>query len=223
MDKDFWHERWEKGETAFHGNAVNPLLVKHFDELSLAKGSRVFLPLCGKTLDIAWLLANGYAVAGVELSKIAIEQLFAELKVNPAITQLDRLERYRAPNLDVYVGDFFDLSREQLGRVDAIYDRAALVALPEATRRLYTARMMEITGKAPQLLISYEYDQSAMDGPPFSVSSDEVKQHYRGTYDLSTLGIFDVRGGLKGICAAKESVWLLKNAPYPRLRPDLSR
>jgi len=129
MDKDFWHQRWEEREIAFHEKAVNPLLTKFFSRLSLPKGSRVFLPLCGKTLDIAWLLANGYPVVGIELSKTAIEQLFAELKVNPAISQFGLLEHYRALNIDVFAGDFFDLSRDGLGGVGAIYDRAALVAM----------------------------------------------------------------------------------------------
>jgi len=216
MDQNFWHERWEQGKIAFHEKAVNPLLVKHFAELSLARGRRVFLPLCGKTLDIAWLLAKGYAVAGVELSKIAIEQLFAELKVNPAITQAGRLKHYRALNLDVFVGDFFDLSREPLGRVDAVYDRGALVALPEASRPHYAAHLMDLTNNAPQLLIGYEYQQSLMDGPPFSISHEEVERHYGASFDLTLLASVDVQGGLKGMCAAKESVWLLKNASYLR-------
>jgi thiopurine S-methyltransferase len=216
MDKAFWHGRWEQGKIAFHENVVNPLLVKHFDELSLARRGRVFLPLCGKTLDIGWLLARGYAVVGVELSNIAIEQLFAELKVDPAISQAGRLKHYRSLNLDVLVGDFFDLSREQLGRVDAIYDRAALVALPEATRPRYAAHLMEITGKAQQLLISYEYDRSAMEGPPFSISNQEVERHYGANFVLTLLASADVRGGLKGMCAAKESVWRLASASSTR-------
>ena len=88
MDPSFWRQRWEKNEIAFHESKANPLLVKHFTELSLAKGSRVFVPLCGKTLDISWLLSNGYRVAGAELSQIAIEQLFMELGCNQKYQQL---------------------------------------------------------------------------------------------------------------------------------------
>ena len=210
MDQNFWHERWEQGKIAFHEKAVNPLLVKHFDELALARGGRVFLPLCGKTLDIAWLLAKGCRVVGAELSKLAIEQLFAELNVKPVMVRAGKLEHYRALNLDVFVGDFFDLSREPLGRVDAVYDRGALVALPEATRPHYAAHLMDITNNAPQLLIGYEYQQSLVDGPPFSISNQEVERHYGANFDLTLLASVDVQGGLKGMCAAKESVWLLK-------------
>jgi len=212
MDIDFWHQKWKRNEIAFHESDVNPLLVKHFNALRLAKGSRIFLPLCGKTLDISWLLANGYRVAGAELSKIAIEQLFAQLGVEPKISGEGKVERYSAKDIDLFVGDLFDLSGAMLGPVDAIYDRAALVALPEAMRSRYTAHLMEITDKAPQLLICYEYDQSLMQGPPFSVSNEEVNRHYGDRYDLTLLASADMPGGLKGKCAAKENVWLLRNA-----------
>ena len=97
-----------------------------------------------------------------------------------------------------------------LGPVDAIYDRAALVALPEEMRNRYTAHLMKITDKAPQLLICYEYDQSLMEGPPFSISDKEVDQHYQDNYDLTLMVSANVPGGLKGKCAAKEKVWMLK-------------
>lgn len=210
MDVNFWHQKWETNEIAFHQSEANPLLVKHFHALALAQGSRVFLPLCGKTLDISWLLANGYRVAGAELSKIAIDQLFAGLGMKPTISALGAVECYSAKGIDVYVGDLFDVSGTVLGPVDAIYDRAALVALPETMRTRYTAHLMEITDKAPQLLISYEYDQSAMEGPPFSVSNEEVRRHYGNHYEMTRLASTEVPGGLKGRCAATENVWLLR-------------
>lgn len=211
MDTRFWHQRWEKSDIAFHESEANPLLVKYFKALSLVKGSRVFLPLCGKTLDIPWLLSNGYRVAGVELSKIAIEQLFTELGVEPKISGVGEVDHYSAKNIDIFVGDIFDLSSKMIGLVDAIYDRAALVALPEEMRTRYTAHLTEITDKAPQLLLCYEYDQSLMEGPPFSISTEEVNQRYRNSYDLTLIASTNVPGGLKGKCAAKENVWLLKN------------
>lgn len=211
MDANFWHNKWEKNEIAFHQNEANPLLVKYCAELPLRKGSRVFLPLCGKTLDMPWLLSRGFCVAGAELSKLAVEQLFAGLGVEPKISSAGKLERYSAQHIDIYVGDIFDLTGDTLGVVDAIYDRAALVALPQTMRNRYTAHLTAITNKAPQLLITFEYDQSLMEGPPFSVSSEEVNQHYRGCYDVAPLASVDVPGGLKGQCVAKENVWLLKN------------
>ena len=210
METSYWQQKWEKNEIAFHQSEANPLLVKYFNELSLAKNSRVFLPLCGKTLDISWLLFNGYRVVGAELSKTAIEQLFTELDVEPKISVVGEMAHYSAKNIDIFVGDIFDLSSNMLGKVDAIYDRAALVALPEKIRSRYTTHLMEITGKAPQLLICYEHDQNLMECPPFSINKEEVNQHYKDKYDLTLIVTTDVTDGLKGH-AAKEHVWLLKN------------
>ncbi len=211
MDASFWHQKWERNDISFHKSEANPLLVQYFKDLSLIKGSRVFLPLCGKTLDIAWLLFNGYRVAGAELSKIAIEQLFTELGMEPKISGRGEADHYSAKNIDIFVGDIFALSDKTLGPVDAIYDRAALVALPEAMRNRYTAHLTAITHTAPQLLICYDYDQSVIAGPPFSIANEEVNQHYRDVYEMTLISSVDVVGGLKGKCAAKENVWLLKN------------
>jgi len=211
MNVDFWQKTWETNQIGFHESQPNPLLLTNVERLELAKGSRVFLPLCGKTLDIAWLLTMGYRVVGAELSEIAIEQLFKELGVEPDITALGNISRYSANNIDIFVGDFFNLSHDVIGSVDAIYDRAALVALPETMREKYTKHLLEITDAARQLLITFEYNQRLMDGPPFSLSSDEVNQHYKDTYHLSLLETISVPSGLKGGCPATESIWLLNN------------
>jgi len=212
MEANFWHEKWEQGDIGFHQSQVNPLLVAHLDKLNLVEGARFFLPLCGKTLDIAWLLARGYRIVGVELSTLAIKELFTALDfLEPEIATIGTLTHYSAKNIDIFVGDIFDLSSKMLGAVDAIYDRAALVALPKEMRHRYTAHLVELTHKSPQLLISYEYEQNLMEGPPFSVSAEEIEQHYRNSYDLTLVVSTNVPGGLKGICAAKEHVWLLQN------------
>lgn len=209
MDASFWHQKWESNDIAFHQAEANPLLVKYFHELPLTKGGRMFLPLCGKTRDIAWLLSKGYRVAGAELSEIAIQQLFQGLGVEPQIVEAENLQRYSADSIDIFCGDIFNLSSTMLGPVDAIYDRAALVALPKEMRGRYTAHLMKITATAPQLLICYDYDQHLMAGPPFSISNQEVRQHYVGRYALRLIASTDVPGGLKGTCAAKENTWLL--------------
>lgn len=210
MEPQFWHDRWANNEIGFHKSEANPLLVKYFNELALAKGSRIFVPLCGKTLDIPWLLSEGCRVAGAELSSMAIEQLFAELGVKPTITSNGGIDRYQANDIDIFVGDIFDVTKTMLGLVDAIYDRAALVALHETMRSRYTVHLTAITDHAPQLLICYEYDQRAAEGPPFSISHEEVRRHYAHRYQLRLLTSADVPGGLKGKCAATEHVWLLR-------------
>lgn len=210
MEHQFWHERWNENKIAFHQSETHPLLVKYLDRLGLTSAQRVFVPLCGKTLDMAYLLSRGYRVVGAELVESAVQQFFAELEVEPAIEAIGKLKRYSAPNVDIFVGDIFELSRALLGDVHAVYDRAALVALPADLRRRYTRHLTDITGTAPQFLITFEYDQSKMDGPPFSIPHAEVREHYAADYEVALIESTDLAGGLKGLVAAKEDVWLLK-------------
>lgn len=210
MEPDFWHRKWQRNEIAFHEGRPNALLVRHIDRLSLKAGSHVFVPLCGKSTDLGWLMARGLRVSGAELSRDAVDQLFADLGLEPAVTQTGSLTHYRAPGIDIHVGDVFALSADMLGRVDAVYDRAALVALPAAMRARYAGHLTRITGTAAQLLICFEYDQSLMDGPPFSVDAEEVRSLYDRDYALSRLERVEVAGRLKGAVEATESVWLLE-------------
>jgi len=209
MDPNFWHKRWEKNEIGFHQSAVNVLLSDHFSGLSLPQTSRVFVPLCGKTRDIAWLLSQGHRVVGVELSKLAVEELFVDLGVAPKISVQGELLRYSAPGLEIFVGDIFELSGDLLGRVDAIYDRAALVAFPTEMRGRYGAHVAAITQLAPQFLICFEYDQAVMNGPPFSIDRQKVHDVYGAHYQIEPITNRDVAGGLKGKCPAQETVWHL--------------
>jgi len=212
MDAKFWKDKWERNEIAFHESDANPSLVKYFAQLSLARGSRVLVPLCGKTLDIAWLLSHGYRVAGVELSEIAVGQLFEGLGLKLQRSKSGNVYHHSAQSIDIFLGDVFAVSREVFGPVDAVYDRAALVALPQDMRERYTKHLIKMSDNAPQLVISYEYDQRVIGGPPFSVSNDEMRRHYTDRYVLTLLVSSDVPGGLKGKCPAKENVWLLQRA-----------
>jgi thiopurine S-methyltransferase len=209
VDAAFWHQRWHDNNIGFHQSEANALLVACIDRLSLEVGSRVFVPLCGKSRDMAWLRAQGYRVAGAELSATAVEQFFAEIGLEPHRHDLDALTRYSADGIDLFVGDFFDLTGDVLGPVDAVYDRAALIALPEAMRARYAAHLMAITETAPQFLIGLDYDQRQMDGPPFSVPDEELYRLYGDRYELTWLVSRNVAGGLKGIVEATEHAWLL--------------
>ncbi|PPC94074.1 MAG: thiopurine S-methyltransferase [Methylotenera sp.] len=210
MEASFWHQKWQRGEIAFHQNQANALLVAHFEKLNLRYGSRIFLPLCGKTLDIAWLLARGYQVVGAELSEIAIDELFQSLNLKPQVAHNGTLLHYSAKDIDLYVGDIFDLSASVLNQVDAIYDRAALVALPAEIRNQYASHLTNITHVAPQLVITYEYNQALIDGPPFSVCEEELKRCYGTAYAMTALETRDVEGGMKGKAASTETAWLLQ-------------
>lgn len=209
MDAQFWHQRWENEEIGFHQDQVNPFLVAHIKALKLLKGQRILVPLCGKTLDMTWLLSQGYQVVGVELSRAAVEQFFDELTMVPEIVCEGSLVHFRAHDIHIVVGDIFALSSNDIGNIDAIYDRAALVALPVDMRSRYTEHLIDLTKNAPQLLITFTYDQGLMAGPPFSLTDEEVTQRYQHRYHLASLSRSPVVGGLRGLSDITETVWHL--------------
>jgi thiopurine S-methyltransferase len=210
MDQNFWLNRWQSNQIGFHEGAPNALLVSHFAALGVPAGGRIFVPLCGKSHDMRWFRAQGFRVVGAELSRLAVEQFFAELGLTPEVSIAGRLERFEAEGVTIFVGDIFDLDLDTLGLVDAVYDRAALVALPAPLREHYTAHLIASTGAAPQLLVTFEYDQACQPGPPFSVVEAEVVAHYGATYRVDRAEMREVPGGLKGVCPAEESIWLIK-------------
>ncbi|HMQ94981.1 MAG TPA: thiopurine S-methyltransferase [Amaricoccus sp.] len=210
MDAAFWHRRWESNEIGFHQGEANALLVRHFAALLLPEHARIFVPLCGKTRDIAWLLSRGYRVVGAELSRLAVEQLFEELGVEPETSASGPLLRFAAGEVEVFVGDVFDLTAAMLGAVAAVYDRAALVALPAGLRERYAAHVAAITRSAPQFLICMEYDQTTRQGPPFSIDGAEVTRVHGARYQVTELARAALEGGLKGAGPVQETVWLLR-------------
>ncbi|MCV6623435.1 MAG: thiopurine S-methyltransferase [Cellvibrionaceae bacterium] len=209
MEAAFWHQVWKDRNIGFHQQQVYTALTENIHYLGLKKGDRVFVPLCGKTKDIAWLLGQGFRVVAAELHEAAVIELFEELGVEPEIEQLEKLKRYHFEHIDVYVGDIFDLSKDQIGVVDVIYDRAALIALPEPMRRDYAKLLNQLSDAAPQLLVIYEYDQSLMAGPPFSVSADEIEALYGQSHSTKKLAnpklIKDFKDGVDG----HEAIWVL--------------
>ena len=208
MQHEFWHQKWQKNEIGFHLNQPHPLLVKYTGSLNLSPNSRIFIPLCGKSLDIHWLLTQGYHVVGIDLSPIAIQDLISTLRLSFTETRTGNLSHFHHPQIDLFVGDFFELTVEQTGKIDAIYDRAALVALPEEMRSQYVQHLIQIGGEASQLLISFEYDQSMMAGPPFSISTQQLQDYYSSEYNIQPLD--SQTELLKGKVNAQEKIWLLK-------------
>lgn len=192
MEADFWHNRWENNLTGFHLNEVNPHLIANWASMSVQPHGRVFVPLCGKTLDLVWLADQGYQVVGVELSSLAVEAFFTENKIKTERTQVGELELWQSDKISLFCGDFFALTPEILGKIDAVYDRASLIALPPAMRQDYVVKLTELDQSAPKLLVTLEYEQSKMSGPPFSVSKSEVESLYQANYRVSPLSAQDV-------------------------------
>lgn len=210
MEKSFWQQRWLDNEIAFHNSEAHPLLVEHIASLTLNRNERVFVPLCGKTLDIKWLLLQGFQVCGVELVESAVLELFADLAIDYKVSRTGHLKHFSADDIDIFSGDIFDLDQPTLGHVDAVYDRAAMVALPDSMRDDYITHVLKISNQSKQLLISFEYDTSKMDGPPFSHSEKEIKHYYQQFNSIEQLTSEQLAEGLKGH-AATEFVWLLSN------------
>ena len=188
MNPDFWHQRWHDNQIGFHQSAPTPLLLKHWPALGVPAGAKVFVPLAGKSLDMAWFAAQGYTVLGVELSQHAIEQFFAEHNLQPEIRDSKYGRHYAAGGLELINGDAFGLDADALRDCDAVFDRAALIALPPGLRQRYAR---EVYAKLPAdcrgLLITLEYPQAERDGPPFSVLQDEVLPLYSADWDIELL------------------------------------
>ncbi len=196
MEIDFWLERWDKNETGFHQQRINPYLMYFYGEKGPAVEQReklkVFVPLCGKSKDMLWLSQNNYKVFGVECSETAVRDFFEENALNYRHAEKDQHALYlssdQAAAIEVFQGDFFALQKEDLDDVTDIFDRASLIALPLEMRELYVEKMAELqkTGMR-SLLVTLSYDQSKMDGPPFSVSEENVYDLYSDNFFIEKL------------------------------------
>jgi thiopurine S-methyltransferase len=192
MEPEFWHKRWSTNQIGFHSLEVNPHLQRFWPQMGLAQGSRVLVPLCGKTLDLLWLAHQGHLVLGVELSEKAITDFFDEHQLKPSVSEEGAFKVFRAGDIEIRCGDFFALSPEDLLGCTALYDRAALIALPAQMRERYTAHLQNLLPSCAGLLITLEYNQAEMPGPPFSVNDDEVRRLLGNHWQLEVLQEEDV-------------------------------
>ena len=193
MEPDFWHERWQQGRIGFHQDRPLPLLCKHWPTLDLALDTRVFVPLCGKSLDMAWLAERGHRILGVELSELAVQQFFEERGLGPDVHDTRYGRHYVAGPYEIIAGDAFKLDAEVLAGCTAIYDRAALIALPPHLRQRYTANVWHhLPPGCTGLLVTLEYPQHEKDGPPFSVEEPEVRQLLEPDWSITLLERRDI-------------------------------
>jgi len=193
VQADFWHERWRDGRIGFHQSAVTPLLAKCWPKLDLPHGSPVFIPLCGKSLDLLWLSDRQHSVVGVELSEVAVESFFMENGILASRIAGEDFEEFRAPSLRLLCGDFFQLTRRTLETCTAIYDRAALIAWPPELQTKYVDKLADLTPPGSQtLLITLEYPQREMTGPPFSVDTEAVNRMYSAHHRILELDRTDI-------------------------------
>ena len=193
MQPEFWHNRWRQGQIGFHQSAVDRQLQRYWPDLGLAGGSRVFVPLCGKSLDLLWLREQHHSVVGVELSAVALESFCLQHGIPARRRLLENFDLYEAADLQLYRGDFFALSAQLLGSVSAVFDRAALISWTPDLRAAYVSHITELTSPGTQtLLITVEYPQAEMTGPPFSVGADDVDRLYGPHHTIQILSKQDI-------------------------------
>lgn len=215
MDPDYWHAKWGRNEIGFHEREPNTLLTTHWPAVAEPPG-HVFVPLCGKSLDMLWLLEHGYRVTGAEISPLAARQFFEEAGLDYEVSKVAAFEVYRGEAIDIWCGDFFRLRPELLAPVDFVYDRAATVALPASMRQSYSENLVTyMVPTAAMLLVTLEYDQGEMSGPPFSVDGSEVRRLYGSACQIEMLeknadALTDnAKFASKGVTALSECVYRL--------------
>ena len=219
MHPDFWLQRWQQGQIGFHRGEVMPLLEKHWPSSQLPAGSKVLVPLCGKTLDMHWLAARGHRVLGVELSPLAVKHFFAEAGLVPERHESRSGEHFVAGPIEIICGDAFALDDALLADVAAIYDRAALIALPPELRRRYRDTVYSrLPVGCRGLLITLEYPQAEKAGPPFSVDQAEVDELFRAHWRTELLehrDILDAEPSFRteGVTALSTAVYHLQRHP----------
>lgn len=193
METAFWLQRWQEGRIGFHQTRVMSLLQKYWPQAALPKGSRVLVPLAGKSLDMLWLAEQGHRVLGVELSELAVGQFFAENKLCPDTHDSALGRHYVAGDIEIIHGDVLTLDDATLAGCAGFYDRAALIALPPEMRKRYAERVYaRLPAGCRGLLFTLEYPQQEMDGPPFSVPEAEIKTLHGGAWNIDVLDRRDV-------------------------------
>lgn len=208
MKHEFWHERWQQGQIGFHQEEINTYLTGHWDELGLATGAPVFVPLCGKSLDMLWLREQGHPVFGIELSRKAVEAFFHENELEPSVNETEQFVEYSIEKLTIFAGDYFSLTSGDIGQIHAVFDRAALIALPPEMRVDYVAKMASLLSPGAHiLLITMQYPEGALEGPPFSVEEAEVFTLYSEQFSVEKKGSWDGEGP-RGI-GVQETIYLM--------------
>jgi thiopurine S-methyltransferase len=193
MDTAYWDQRWNDGRTGWHQAAPTPLLLKHWPSLQLASDTRVFVPLAGKSRDMPWLVSQGHRVLGVELSRLAVEQFFAEGGLEPEATSSRYGVHYKAGGIEIICGDAFGLDAAALADCNAVFDRAALIALPPELRQRYVRNLhARLPLGCRGLLITLEYPQHEKNGPPFSVPESEVHGLYGDDWHVDEIERRDI-------------------------------
>ncbi|MBK7647862.1 MAG: thiopurine S-methyltransferase [Betaproteobacteria bacterium] len=184
-DNELWQQSWRDRDIAFHQHVVNPHLVKFWQNLRLTAADRVFVPLCGKSLDLLWLAEQGHPVIGVELSPLAVRAFFRENKLQPTRRKLGKFMLWEHGRISILCGDFFQLCAADLGEIAAVFDRASLTALPDDIRVAYITQLKNILPANCKMLLltTEEPEEGETQGQPFAVA-DEIASLYTSAFEI---------------------------------------
>lgn len=196
MEPEFWIKRWETGDIGFHRDDVQSGLEQFWPQIASNSKSRVFVPLCGKSLDMRWLAAYGHRVLGVELSAQAVEAFFENEGLSPEVRREESFSVYSKGPYEIWCGDLFELPQSIFADVSCFYDRASLVALPPEMRDKYAQRLADmLKPDVSGLLVSLAYNPAEMSGPPFSVPKAEVEALFGDRFAIDLLSERDALSG----------------------------
>lgn len=216
MNREFWQTRWDEGRIGFHQDEVNPYLQRYWQSLNVSPGATVFVPLCGKSRDMLWLRDQGHAVIGVEIVPRAVEAFFAENGLAATKRRYGAFTLWESEGIKIFQGDFFDLTADDVVDVAGVYDRASLIALPPTLRQRYAQHLRAVLpGKMNVLLVTMDYPQAEMDGPPFAVTEQEVDALYKDYFRIEQVCAEDIlaanpRFQEQGLSRLQEKVYALR-------------
>ena len=228
MEAEFWHERWEKGEIGFHQHEFNRHMQEFVGRLEVPSGARVLVPLCGKSLDMLWLAGRGLRVTGIEISERATRDFFQENGIAFDVRKRPEAVVYAGCEIEIFCADIFTLTKRVLPSFDAIYDRASLVALPPEMRADYANHLAELADTGVRsLLVTLDYPQEEMRGPPFSVTRGEVERLFGSRFGIWQLHTEDClarepRFRKKGLTKLEERVFILQKRPPEKTRGSVT-
>ena len=210
----FWHNRWQTQQIGWHRDAYNDLLTKHWGCIGSNKGDRVLVPLCGKSLDMLWFASQGHSVVGLEMVEEAIQAFFEENKLEPQLETIEGHIHHTSEPFTIIEGDIFNL-KAGLTQADAWYDRAAMIAIPPTKREAYVEQIRQFTKpNAVGLLITFAYPKEEMEGPPFSLTDNDVEELFSDGFELECLEQLELTDEKdRGLSQVTSSVFRIRRVP----------
>lgn len=190
MQLEFWNDVWrEQDQPMFDQKTPNSLLLQTYSQWAPPAGSKIFVPLCGRSIDMSWIRAQGHAILGIECAESAVKSYF-ELHYHDykLIPHFNAYTTYEADLCTILVGDFFHLDTKFTEDCLGCYDRASLVAMPAKMRIDYSQKMAQLMPPGSRtLLLTFEYETPDVIGPPFSVKALEIQDLYGANFQIKEL------------------------------------